>query len=261
MLLLLSGPDSYRRLREKTRLIQGSMQKYPGLGVEEFYFGNGDKPFGEAIDFLHGQSLFSPVRLAVLENALVAEPTKDFLISLCAAASAKNANVLLIEEKKPVVKIMTALGKDLKHTEFDSLSGAAWNKFVHTEAVARGVSLAPEALLFLASLHEGDSWWLITELNRLAGLPEKTISLSNLASLHSEVAPDFRSAMSALSGPTRSNRLVALEKLLVREPAGKIFNILSAWAKTKTPLFAAYDLQVKSGELDYEEALVDFAIN
>ena len=261
MLLLLSGPDNYRRLREKTRLIQGSLQKYPGLGVGEFYFGSGDKPFGEAIDFLHGQSLFSPVRLAVLENALLTEPTKDFLIDLRAIASTKNANVLLIEDKKPVAKIMTALGSELKHTEFPALSGAAWSKFVRSEADARGVSLTPEALSFLASLHEGDSWWLTTELERLAGLPEVIISLDSLASLHSEVAPDFRFAMGALSGPVRSNRLVALEKLLVREPAGKIFNVLSGWAKTKTPLFAAYDLQVKSGRLEYEEALVDFVIS
>lgn len=261
MLLLLSGPDSYRRLREKNRLIQGSRAKYPGLGVAEFFFGGNEKPFSEAIDFLRGQSLFSPVRLAILENSMACEPPKDFLANLPSFALSKNAHLILIEDKKPVAKILNSLGDNLMHSEFGSLSGSAWLELIRSESEVRGVRLSPSALSFIATLHPGDSWWLATELDRLAGMPDKNISLESLASLHSEVAPDFGSAMRALSGGGVGARLIALEKLLVREPAGKIFNILTGWAKTKTPLFAAYDLQVKSGRFDYEEALLDFSIS
>ena len=54
----------------------------------------------------------------------------------------------------------------------------------------------------------------------------------------------------------------ALETMLaLSDPPAKIFNILaSQWAE-KTPHMAEYDLAVKSGKVDYEEALVDLLIS
>ena len=56
-------------------------------------------------------------------------------------------------------------------------------------------------------------------------------------------------------------RLTALETLLaMNDPAAKLFNILASQWKEKIPQFAKYDLAIKSGKLEYEEALVDLVI-
>jgi len=57
-------------------------------------------------------------------------------------------------------------------------------------------------------------------------------------------------------------RLAALEELfLTRDPAAKIFNILSAFAPNRAAQFAEYDYAIKNGKLDYEEALTDLALS
>ena len=49
--------------------------------------------------------------------------------------------------------------------------------------------------------------------------------------------------------------------LSLNDPPPKIFNILAAQWQEKTPHMAAYDLAIKSGKLDYEEALTDLLIS
>jgi hypothetical protein len=44
------------------------------------------------------------------------------------------------------------------------------------------------------------------------------------------------------------------------DPAPKLFNILASQWKEKISQFARYDLAIKSGKLDYEEALLDAVI-
>jgi hypothetical protein len=53
------------------------------------------------------------------------------------------------------------------------------------------------------------------------------------------------------------NRLSALEMLLATgDPPPKIFNILAAQWREKTREMAEYDFAVKSGKLEYDDALL-----
>jgi hypothetical protein len=49
--------------------------------------------------------------------------------------------------------------------------------------------------------------------------------------------------------------------LAANDPPAKIFNILASQWQEKTPHMAEYDLAVKSGKVDYEDALVDLLIS
>ena len=47
----------------------------------------------------------------------------------------------------------------------------------------------------------------------------------------------------------------------MNDPRAEDIQILAAQAGEKTPRMAEYDLAVKSGKVDYEEVLLDFAIS
>ena len=72
-----------------------------------------------------------------------------------------------------------------------------------------------------------------------------------------ETVPDFWAIFNGLKNSDITRRLFVLEKLFAaHEPAAKIFNILASLSKDRVSDFAEYDLKVKSGKLEYEEALV-----
>jgi hypothetical protein len=76
-----------------------------------------------------------------------------------------------------------------------------------------------------------------------------------------EAAPNYWALLNGLKSSDVKNRLYALEKLFsINDPAAKIFNIVAAQAGDRIQHVAEYDLAIKSGKLDYEEALVDFVL-
>ena len=57
--------------------------------------------------------------------------------------------------------------------------------------------------------------------------------------------------------PDIRNRFLALETLLaIGDPPAKIFNILASQWREKTHEMAEYDFAVKSGKLEYDDALL-----
>ena len=56
-------------------------------------------------------------------------------------------------------------------------------------------------------------------------------------------------------------RLTALERMFAEnEPPAKVFNIIAYQLPGRLEEMAAYDLAVKSGKMDYEEALLDLVL-
>jgi hypothetical protein len=112
----------------------------------------------------------------------------------------------------------------------------------------------------------------VTELQKLSGFAPGTaknsaaagnmIDKKDLDTFDLEVAPNYWGLLNGLKSFDVKNRLYSFEKMLsTNDPPAKIFNILaSQWAE-KIPHMAEYDLAVKSGKVDYEEALVDLLIS
>lgn len=264
MIILLHGPDDYRRNRKREELVAEFVKKNSALGVGRFDLEDaGAREELEA--FLRNQSIFTPKRLAIVENSL-GEPDKTL------AAIYKNhlegeTTLLLSERAKPGKSWAFLLpAKSVKAAvavtqEFDYLTGAEWSAFVAREAKDRGVVFAPAAHKFLAAAYEKDTWRLVTELDKLALMNKKQVSQADLEEMSIELIPNFWATMNGLKSYRIGERLATLEAIFARnEPAAKIFNILAYQWPEKLPHFAAYDRAIKMGRCDYEETLVDLLI-
>lgn len=272
MIIFLYGSDDYRREEKKRELIAEFKKKHSGLGLGFFDFseesaaprqeGTEERTLAEFRNFVSNQSIFEPVKLAVLSGVFGIQD-KKFTEEIKKLAGDKAVTLLISEPGEPP-KAFDFLADKKKYLvqEFSLLKDAAWRTFVKREAKKLGVELAPAAFDFLAAAYEGDTWRLITELQKLSLASRREIRQEDLERLDILLTPDFWETMQNLKSPNLAKRLATLEKLFaMNEPAGKIFNILAYQLPGKSPRFAAYDLAVKSGRCDYEEVLVDLLIS
>ncbi|HUZ93166.1 MAG TPA: hypothetical protein VNG29_04190 [Candidatus Paceibacterota bacterium] len=258
MIIFLVGPDDYRRAEKKRWFAAEFKKKYPeaASGIFDFEEADGIARFE---NFGRGESLFEPKKLAIIENLYEADEKKAAKI-LDPFVNKKSTTILCSERKSPNKALQFLLEKPSVVQEFPNLTGAEWPAFIRAEARKHGAPLDPDALQFLAQVYAGQSWGLVTELDKLASLG-KTVSRGDLEAFDLEVAPNYFAVLNSLKSQEVKNRLWALEKLFATgDPPPKIFNMLASQWKEKIPALAAYDLAVKSGKLEYEEVLVDLVI-
>ncbi len=279
MLILLYGPDDYRREQKRREIVAEFEKKHESIGMGLFDVKQ-DEGRAKLEEFLRNQSIFEDKKLAVLENLFPmragasnddddsatheddAEDTsgKDLAAILKAYLDAPSTTILISEKKKPTKSFAFLLKKAGLIQEFAALAGSSWEKFIEAEAARNGLTLAPDALKFIANVFAGNTWGVATELQKLSSF-KKAISLKDLGAFDLDVAPNYWGLVNGLKGYDVRSRLTALETLLaLNDPAPKIFNILAASWREKTPQFAAYDRAIKSGKLEYEEALVDIVL-
>jgi len=255
MIILLYGPDSLRRERRKKVLFEEFRKKHPTAPVAVFD-GTAEDAVDKFTEFASAQSLFAPSRL-IVASGFFDKKSKSFTALLKGIALDKNL-LLIFSEAAKIPKEYSFVSNEARlKEEFDILKGPAWLAFARSEAKRLGMDIGPEALNFIARTYEGDSWGLVTELQKVSGWG-KAISLEDLREFSSLPAPDFWSTLQGLKSPQIKNRLAALTRLLEgNEAPGKIFNILAYQGDLRR--MSAYDLAVKSGKLDYEEVLLDLA--
>jgi DNA polymerase III delta subunit len=260
MIIFLYGPDNYRRIRKKRELIAEFQKKHSGLGAGEFDL-EIEAAFFEFQNFIKNQSIFEPVKLAVLEN-IFTKPEDELIAELKSLISNKHTTVLLSEKEKPVKVFNFLLKKPVLVQKFDYLEGGEWRKFIAEEAKKFGVKLSDSALYFFTEIYKNDTWLAVTELQKISLLDKQIIEKSDLENLELELAPNFWELLSGLRRPVLRERVAALTKLFAtNEPAGKIFNLAAYTWPEKLRAIAGYDLAVKSGKMDYEEALLDLVIS
>lgn len=265
MIILLYGPDEYRRLQKKNELTAEFRKKHAGVAVGRFDLAEKDE-FMRFAEFVGGQSLFDPKKLAILENIFSAEGgSEEKGLEDVLKKAAKNPDItVLISEKNKTNENLTFLGRksvNVKTQEFAYLTGAKWEAFVSEFAKENGAALQPAALKFLAEVYQNDTWGLVTEIQKIALMLKKNIDLKDLEKLGLEVSPDFFGLLGGLKNQELNKRLVSLEKLfLLNAPMFKVFNMIAYQIPDKLNQMAKYDILVKSGKLDYEEVLVDLVV-
>lgn len=269
MVIYLYGPDSYRKSQNLNKLISGFRQKNSDLSEDYFDFANEDG-FVKFEDFLSQQSMFSLKKLVVVKNPfeLDEEESKKFKEILRHNIKAEDNFIFLSsdEEPKKEFEFLLELPKN-NVLKFGALDGARMEHFINTESEKLGIFLTPKAVALLLKLFSGNTWGLITELQKLQFLsPDKKIDVKDIEeTLVYFATSDIRSFSNLISkNSTRKQILPALESLLFNseEPA-RIFNFISAnpflnFENLKK--MADYDVAVKSGKLDYETALVDLVL-
>lgn len=262
MIIFLHGSDDYRREQRKKFYIEEFRKKYSGLSL-----GNFDLAEAAATDelksFARGESLFEIKKLAVVGGLEELDEAGEKYLAkeLPAFAGDKATTILFSERKTPRKALAFLLEKPAIVEEFAHLSGYEGEIFIRGRAKKLGLEFSDFALKFLVAVYQGNSWGLVTELEKISNLKNGVIDKKDLSELDLEIAPDYWALFGGLKDYDIKNRLTALEKLFAMgDQPPKIFNILAAQWREKIPRMAEYDLMIKSGKLDYEEALVDILI-
>jgi DNA polymerase III delta subunit len=260
MIIFLYGPDDYRRLEKKRSIIGEFTKKRSNLGIGIFDMEE-KQALEQLADFSRTRSIFESAKLAVLENAFELDAAKLSKL-LKPFIEEKNITILVAEKDKPLKALAFLLDKPVISQKFEQLAGVEWIRFIKDEAKKNEVTLSDEAAQFLGTVYATNTWGLVTELQKLAGFADSTISKKDLDVFDLEVAPNYWGLLNGLKSFDIKNRLYSFEKMLAtNDPPAKIFNILASQWQEKIPHMAEYDLAVKSGKVDYEEALVDLLIS
>lgn len=267
MIIFLFGPDDYRRFRKKTDLISEFTKKRSSLGLRSFDFElDGElKQFGE---FVANQSIFGSAKLALIANAFEVE-AKELAKLLKPLAARKDVTVLISERDKPVKALGFLIEEPSFFQKFENLEGSAWIELINKEAKDFDLALDLPAAQFLAAVYQGNAWALVTELQKLSSWgasssfksPSRLITKKDLDQFDLEAAPNYWALLNGLKGSDVGMRLTAFEKMLaLNDPAAKIFNILASQWQEKIPQIAEFDFAVKSGMLEYEEAILELLL-
>jgi DNA polymerase III delta subunit len=285
MIIFLWGPDSYRRQQKTKELIVAYRQKHPNFDFKRFDLTENPEDYLGLKDFLNQQSLFDNFKIVLVTGIFSAkggpasgwevEPKKIKPI-LKEQLTKENSALLISEEKMPSKEFDFLLEKPVWAQEFESLTAGKLTFFLRKETEKRNLNFTPEAkkylIRWLASLsrersgqEQTDCWALINELDKivLAGFPQP-ITGKHLETL---IPFSFREKIFDLARVLAGcyplkKKLITLERLLIqKEPAAYVFNLLGYQATGSLLLqLADYDWLIKSGGLDYEEALLELVL-
>lgn len=242
MIVALFGTDTYRRGEQVRAILAEYEKKHSRFTVRAFDFGEEGAALRLA-DFIENQSLFDPYKLAVVSGISLEEALSSILSEV---AGSKKTTLVIVSDKP-----LKTLPDNAVVRIFDSPTGAERVVFVRREALRRGVSVSSEEARMIAEAFP-DTWGIVTELDARA-LGARTAARPRV--------PDFFPLLGQLRQASLSPRLGALAALLRYEDPGKAFNVLAALlSPEEKERMADYDAAVKSGKIEYAEALLDFAL-
>lgn len=244
MIIYLYGPDSYRRQEKLKEIVANYKKKHLAITIDKFAEGE----FGRLEDFIKNQSLFDEFKLAIIfESASLrtAPENKNFAELLKTHLNSKSTILAISVDKKLPKEFGFLLEKSVVSQSFEELSGLYLENFIKKEAEKRGMKLSPDVFRKLIIANRSDLWGIVNDLDKLelGGKLEDGL-----------VEPEFFS----LINRAKRGDITALEILLSKQEPAMIFNIIASQAgpdlKEK---MANYDVAIKSGKLEYEEALLD----
>lgn len=266
MIILLYGADSYRRQEKLKEYIDRYKVKYQAFSLSNFYLER-EGDFERLKDFSRAQSLFEISRLGIISGMTILgnKDQKDLIKILRENLETKDLTLIINEDKKTSKEFKFLLDKPVIIHEFGIMMDSRFQDFFQAEAKKRNLNFDRRSRDLLVQYYAGNSWGLITELDKLALLDEKTISF-NVLKNHFDISLPVN-AFSAIQQIKNSfglaSRLSSLERLFFQsEDAAMIFNILATFYGNNVwkNKIADYDAAIKSGKLEYEEVLLDLAI-
>lgn len=167
MIYALYGSDTYRSRKKMNQIIDAYRQK-AGASIDLHRFDSNLDDCAELKSMMKAQSLFTPKKLVVVENALDGamvdmkgyakqwKEAKDqhlFFMHGALDASARKH----LKSWEPMLA---------QSQEFDELAGAKKEAWIRTEAAERGVALSSDQLRALCAAP--DSWFVVQEIEKIA---------------------------------------------------------------------------------------------
>lgn len=255
MIIFIYAQDKFRALQRKKEIIY-NFQKENQLSTVFIFDLENENHLESFFNFLESQSIFGYKKFGVIYNLFLVS-NREIANKIKCFVENQDIFILIYEEKKPPSELNFLTKPPVVYEIFEILKGKKWTNFVMREIKKRKIKLTASALNFLIQVYLGDSFRLVTELDKIA-LLSKSFDLKDLNNLGIDTSPDFWFLFNQLKNKNLKFRISALENLLaIGEPAGKLFNILAYSWPEKIENFVIYDRAVKSGKLDYEEALLD----
>lgn len=269
MIIFLYGPDDYRRHQKLKEILAGYNKKHAGLNFKNFDLSAQDGEDGvvnELKDFLGSQSLFDDFKLTIVGNLSSTVENKDLIKLIKGFGEDKKSLLIILEADKPSRELNFLLKEPVKRQEFKELKGSDFRGFLRKEAIGRALKFSPGAENLLVGVFEPNTWALVNELDKisLAGF-KQPIEIADIKSLSDFALKEkiFDLVKILAARQPLKTKLSSLENLfLQKEAAPHIFNLLAAIAPgSMVENLANYDASIKSGGLDYEEALLDLVIS
>jgi DNA polymerase III delta subunit len=268
MVYYLYGSDSYRRSEKLREILNAYRAKHKYADMRVFDLDHNPDEWRDASYFAGQPSMFEDAKvLVVYESGSATEekPWKEFLKNVCAR---KDVFLFISDTKKPKTAFSFLLKDAEKVQEFNELVGRELSSFVKKEAEKRRVAFSPDAFnIFIQNIESSiePSWRAISELEIFSLLGVSKISISDLRTYSnmSKRREVFAEARAIISANGIGKKLEALERLLLQNEApAYIFNSIGFQSKgPDAEKLAGYDVSVKSGKLEYEEALLDFVLS
>ncbi len=254
MIILLYGSDSYRRLEKLNEIIEAYRSRHSGLSYERIDLGD-DDALQRIKEFLASRSIFDNTRLAVLDG-LISGFGAELKEILKKYIDDKDTTIVINIPKKPPVAYKFLL--DCQTQEFPQLSGEKLKLFIRKIALINGVGMDNKTLVAIMEMFGGDTWGIATEIEKL--------SLSGGGGSYSKPSTDYFPLINTIKrGRSIKDRLIALELILSDrgDDPVRVFNSIAyhSLGKREADRLADYDVSVKSGKMEYEEALLDLTIN
>jgi hypothetical protein len=246
------GSDTYRRNRAVLKLIHQYQEKYPD-GAVGFFDCAEDGALANLSSFAANRGLFAKTSLALVYNPGDGEkPLIKFLKSI---AEEPSVTVVVVADKKLPKDFSFLYEKTVGPTgnDFEPLTGLDFLKFLKADTLDRGLQVSDAQLKAIGEAYEGDLWGAVTEVARVAFGGAVTERARQF---------DFIGLIRTMTGGSRTDqKLKALALLLEYDDAAKVFNMAAAFAGGAGKVrMADYDIAIKSGKLEYAEALLDYAL-
>lgn len=258
MIIFLYGGNTYSRSKKLKEILSEYKNRLGAeLLLERFDFEN-HNDFDKFTTYLYGRSMFDPKKFALIDNCFETKDKKEFKKLLEENLTDKETIIVALSNTKAPASFSFLLERPVLSQEFkDIKKGAELSSFIQKEAAARNIKLNGEEIEILSDVFGGALWGIATELDK-AALTSKRV-------LPRAVNEDYFKLINTLKSRAGvDSKLPALEIILSDrgdEPA-KVFNML--YYGFNSPelinLLADYDVKIKSGKLEYDDALLDLAL-
>ena len=260
MLIFLYGADSYRRIQKLNEIVETFRKRQSNLSHERFDV-NSDEEFLKFQIFANNRSIFDPVRLATLDNFLTTTRTKELKEILKTNHKNDDLIIVLNSSNKPT-GFAALLKEPTKVQDFPALKDAEINSFITHTAKVLGFAIDAPTIKALIQAFGSNTWGIVTELEKISSADSQ---VKPALSIHKSADNFFQLINTLKYGRSLRDRLVALEIILSdrKDEPAKVFNMLAYRLRNQEEAntLADYDVAVKSGKLEYEEVLLDYALS
>jgi len=268
MIVFLYGEDVYRREAKVKELLVANREKKKNADIKVFDLRDEKEQWKLAKEFISQPSMFSDTKTVVIYGS--GEPDiKEWRELLKKEIHTTDHVVIISDEKIPKKNFLFLLDPNVKTSEYEELTGKKLEIFLKREAERLNVSLDNESWkLFILHIEMFPlrSAAGVRELEKCALFAKnKLLDESGLRSIiqTTETEDVYSVARFIASEKKQEKRMAILERAFINkvDPAHLFNTLVYVVNGSGIERLAQLDIKIKSGNAEYEEALLEFILH